>query len=280
MTFQISGKLNHLDHAAATAAVPAGANSSEDQQLAWVAMGLTTIPKLSLYKHADRLQRLSLHGNRIGKVENLGSLRALTALVLSGNRLRSLGGGLAGLSTLVKLDLSKNLLAGVDGLEGLTALAHLVHLTLPCSRLAHSTAALSCYAAAALLHMSPLYMRTRFTCDMWMCRHVIDMSMSPCNCCPAHCASPTAGGENAASSGSSARHLALGMQRLANNQISSLKGLGDLHGEKCSLSDIDLRGNQLGALSSLAPLAGCCSLQSLLLSASGTSQTGLQLASR
>lgn len=174
MIFQISDKFNHLDNAAAAAAVPAGASPSEDQQLAWVAMGLTTIPKLSLYKHADRLQRLSLHGNRIGKVENLGSLRALTALVLSGNRLRSLGGGLAGLSSLVKLDLSKNLLAGVDGLEGLTALAHLVHLTLPRSQLAHSTAALSCYAAAAQRASACL----RFTwkrhssCSMWTCRHV------------------------------------------------------------------------------------------------------------
>ncbi len=128
MSLQISGATD--DNGGAPAAPAAAADgrtgTPEDQQLAWVAMGLTTIPKLSLYKHADTLQRLSLHGNRIGRLDNLGALRALTALVLSANRLRSLGGGLAGLTSLAKLDLSRNLLAGVDGLQGLTALAHLV----------------------------------------------------------------------------------------------------------------------------------------------------------
>lgn len=112
---------------AKTVPAPAGA-SPPDEQLAWVSMGLTTIPKLSLYKHADQLQRLSLHGNRIAHLENLGSLQALTALVLSGNRLRSLGNGLAGLTNLVKLDLANNLLPGVEGLQGLSALSHLVPL--------------------------------------------------------------------------------------------------------------------------------------------------------
>lgn len=118
--------------------MPAGA-SPPDEQLAWVSMGLTTIPKLSLYKHADRLQRLSLHGNRIARLENLGSLQALTALVLSANRLRSLGSGLAGLTSLVKLDLANNLLPGVEGLQGLTALSHLVPLPTQTSHPAQCT---------------------------------------------------------------------------------------------------------------------------------------------
>ncbi len=69
------------------------------------------------------------------------------------------------------------------------------------------------------------------------------------------------------------------LQRLAHNEITSLKGLSALHGPDCSLSGLDLRMNPLTAQSQLAVLAGCSKLTVLQLG-DGVAGTELQLESK
>lgn len=50
---------------------------------------------------------------------------------------------------------------------------------------------------------------------------------------------------------------------LSHNFISNLTGLSELHGDRCSLAQLDLRNNQIAAVQDLTVLAGCVKLRDL-----------------
>ena len=102
------------------------------QELTLMNARLDAIPTELQYVRAT-LERLSLAGNAIGRIEHLGGMVRLTTLFLHENRIMS-ARGLGGCPALQRLWLSSNQLASLDGLAALRELRELWLQDNPISR--------------------------------------------------------------------------------------------------------------------------------------------------